>query len=98
MNLENANKNTKLAYSILFDAMGYLSFIFPPFDFVWAPLSLYIMTKMYKGNRGKIAGAIVFIEEAMPGLDVIPTFTLMWIYSFVIKRNKKEKIIEADAD
>ena len=42
------------------------------------------MINMYKGNKGKIAAAITFIEEAMPGLDVIPTFTLMWIYTYVI--------------
>lgn len=92
MKLENASKYKKLAYSILFDAIGYVSFVFPLFDIAWAPLSAYLMTKMYKGKTGKIAGAISFIEEAMPGLDVIPTFTLMWIYSFVFK--SKERIIE----
>ena len=92
MKLENASKYKKLAYSILFDAIGYVSFVFPLFDIAWAPLSAYLMTKMYKGKTGKIAGAISFIEEAMPGLDVIPTFTLMWLYSFVFK--SKERIIE----
>jgi hypothetical protein len=63
--------------------------VFPPFDIVWAPLAGYLMTKLYKGKTGKIAGAIVFIEEAMPFLDVIPTFTLMWLYSYVFKTDKK---------
>ncbi|MCK0179336.1 hypothetical protein MWU50_08550 [Flavobacteriaceae bacterium S0862] len=75
--------------SLIFDALGYVSFIFPLFDIVWAPLAGYLMTKLYKGKTGKIAGAIVFIEEAMPFLDIIPTFTLMWLYSYVFKTEKK---------
>lgn len=90
------NKYKKLGLSILFDAMGYVSFFIPGIgeftDIVWAPASAYLMTKLYKGKEGKIAAAIAFIEEAMPGLDVIPTFTLMWLYSYVFK--SKETIIE----
>lgn len=90
------NKYKKLALSILFDAMGYISFIIPGIgeftDIIWAPASAYLMTKLYKGKVGKIAAAVSFIEEAMPGLDVIPTFTLMWLYSYVFK--SKETIIE----
>ena len=98
MNLENASKHKKLALSILFDAFGYLSFIVPFLDIGWAPLSAYLMTRLYKGRSGKIAGAIAFIEEAMPGLDIIPTFTLMWIYTYLLKSKSKEIIIEVDAD
>jgi len=85
MTLETNNKYKKLALSILLDAVGYISFIFPFFDIAWAPMSAYLMTKMYKGKTGKIAGAIAFIEEAMPMLDVIPTFSLMWLYTYVFK-------------
>jgi hypothetical protein len=77
------NKYKKLGLSFLLDACGYISFIFPPFDFVWAPASAYIMTKLYKGRRGKIAAAVSFVEEALPFLDIVPTFTLMWLYTYV---------------
>lgn len=87
------NKYKKLALSIVFDALGYVSFIFPAFDFIWAPASAYLMTKLYKGKEGKIAAAISFIEEAFPFLDVIPTFTLMWLYTFVFK-NKEKNVVE----
>ncbi len=91
------NKYKKLLLSVLLDGIGYVSFIIPGIgefsDIVWAPVSAYIMTKMYKGKEGKIAGAVTFIEEAMPGLDVIPTFTIMWLYTFVLK-SKKETTIE----
>jgi hypothetical protein len=62
--------------------MGYVSFVFPLFDFIWAPLSAYLMTKLYKGKQGKIAAVIVFIEEALPFIDVVPTFTIMWVYTY----------------
>nr|WP_321223820.1 hypothetical protein [uncultured Psychroserpens sp.] len=96
MTLDNISKTKKLAFSILFDALGYVSFIFPPFDFVWAPASAWLMTKLYKGRKGKVAAAISFVEEALPMLDIIPTFTLMWLYTFVFSSENKpdETIID----
>ena len=80
-----------LLLSLLFDALGFVSLIFPPFDFVWAPLSAYLMTKLYKGREGKIAAVISFVEEALPFLDVVPTFSLMWLYTFVLKTKSEIK-------
>ena len=85
------NKYKKLAASIVLDAIGFIPI--PFLDLVWAPVSGYLMTRMYKGKEGKIAGIISFLEEILP-LDVIPTFTLMWIYSYVINKRKNENIIE----
>ncbi|HMC01273.1 MAG TPA: hypothetical protein VKN14_09590 [Flavobacteriaceae bacterium] len=85
MNLNNLSKNKKLGLSLLFDAIGFVPFI----DLVWAPTSGYLMTKMYKGKKGKIAGVITFIEEIFPGLDFIPTFTLMWLVTYVFSTNEK---------
>ena len=87
------NRYKILFFSLLLDGMGYVSFIFPPFDFIWAPLSAYIMTKLYKGRKGKVAAVISFAEEALPFLDVIPTFTLMWLYTYVL--NPKHEAIKA---
>jgi hypothetical protein len=89
------NKYKNLTIGIVLDAIGYLSFIFPLFDIVWAPLSAYLMTTMYKGRKGKIAAAITFIEEAMPFLDIIPTFTIMWFYTYVIDKKKRETVVDA---
>ncbi|MDN3667304.1 hypothetical protein ACFFU1_06295 [Algibacter miyuki] len=90
------NKYKTLALSILFDALGYVSFLIPGIgefsDVVWAPASAWLMTRLYKGKAGKIAAVVSFVEEAAPGLDVIPTFTLMWLYTYVIK--KEEQAIE----
>ncbi|AOW19457.1 hypothetical protein [Urechidicola croceus] len=90
----NLSKNKKLVISIVLDALGYVSIIFPPFDFVWAPLSAYIMTKLYKGKKGKIAAVVSFVEEALPFLDVIPTFTLMWLYTYVIDKKKVKTVVD----
>lgn len=79
-----------LLLSILFDALGLVSFVFPLFDIIWAPLSAYLMTKMYQGREGKIAAVISFLEEALPFLDVIPSFSLMWLYTYVFKRTDKK--------
>ncbi|MCR8669133.1 hypothetical protein NO995_15715 [Aestuariibaculum sp. M13] len=88
------SKYKKLLLGILFDAIGYVSFIIPGIgefsDIVWAPLSGWLMTKLYKGKAGKVAGVITFVEEALPGLDVIPTFTLMWLYTYVLKKEPKD--------
>jgi len=90
------NKYKKLAISIVLDALGYVSFIIPGVgefsDVVWAPASAWLMTKLYKGKAGKVGAVISFLEEAAPGLDVIPTFTLMWLYTYVY--NAKETTIE----
>ncbi len=86
------NKYLKLLLSLLLDAMGYVSFVIPFVgefsDIIWAPLSGFIMTKLYKGKTGKIAGIISFVEEAFPFTDIVPTFTLMWIYTYLIKTKK----------
>lgn len=81
-------KYKKLGISIILDTFGL--FTITPLDLVWAPISGYIMTKMYKGTSGKIAGIISFLEEILP-LDIIPTFTIMWIYTYVIKKENIEE-------
>ncbi|MBO6880536.1 hypothetical protein [Winogradskyella sp.] len=81
-----------LFLGLLFDALGFVSFIIPGVgefsDIIWAPVSGWLMTKLYKGKEGRIAGVITFVEEALPGFDIIPSFTLMWIYTYVIKKEK----------
>ena len=83
------NKSRNLFLGILFDMIGMLSFTVPFLgefsDVIWAPLAGYLMTWMYKGTLGKIGGVVTFLEEILPFSDFIPTFTLTWIYNYVIK-------------
>lgn len=88
------NKTLKLILGIIFDLIGYASYFIPGFaelsDIIWAPLSAWLMTRMYKGTSGKVGAVITFIEEALPFTDAIPTFTLMWLYTYVINPKKKD--------
>ncbi|MFV8332593.1 hypothetical protein ACNQGB_00770 [Flavobacterium sp. XS1P32] len=83
------NKSRNLFLGILFDMIGILSFTVPFLgefsDVIWAPLAGYLMTWMYKGTLGKIGGVVTFLEEILPFSDFIPTFTLTWIYNYLIK-------------
>ena len=80
----------KLILGIVFDAIGMISFSIPFLgefsDVVWAPVSGFLIARMYKGSLGKVAGIVSFIEELFPFTDVIPTFTLTWIYCYLIKK------------
>ena len=85
--------NTKfrnLALGLLFDGIGMLSFSIPVIgefsDVVWAPIAGLLISRMYKGSAGKIAGIFTFLEEILPFTDVIPSFTMMWIYTYLIKK------------
>lgn len=96
-------KNKILVKSLFYDAAGMATMAIPlvgPFlDILWAPYAARKMAKMYPGSKGKLASAIVFLEEILPFTDVIPTFTLMWFYTYVWKKesNPKERIIEVEA-
>jgi hypothetical protein len=83
------NKTRNLVLGILFDAIGMLSFTVPFIgefsDVIWAPLAGFLMTWMYKGTIGKVGGVVTFLEEILPFSDFITTFTLTWIYNYVIK-------------
>jgi len=67
-------------------------------DLFWAPYAAKKMTEMYSGRQGKIAAVIVFLEEILP-LDLIPTFTLMWLYTYVFSgsKNRSESFVEVSA-
>ena len=81
-----------LLLSILFDGIGMLSFVIPLVgefsDVIWAPLSAFLIYKMYQGVEGKIGSVVSFVEEAgIFGTDFLPTFTLTWVYKYVIKKD-----------
>jgi hypothetical protein len=89
--LKNKTKSTKLLLSICFDLLGFVSYLIPLFDVIWAPLSSYMMTQLYGGKKGLLAAVFVFIEEALPLSDVIPSFSIMWFYSYYLDKETSEK-------
>lgn len=84
-------KNKLLVKSLVYDAVGMASSAVPvvgPFlDLAWAPYAAKKMGEMYPGKKGKLASVLVFIEEILPFSDLVPTFTLMWFYTYVWKKD-----------
>lgn len=82
-----------LALCIALDLVGYASFAVPFFgefiDLIWAPLSAVAYWKLFGFKRGFFGGWFSFIEELLPGLDFIPTFTLTWL---LLHRKKNRQV------
>ena len=85
-------KTGKLILGIVLDLVGMMSYLIPGVgefaDIIWAPIAAFTLANMYKGSVGKIGGIVTFIEEIVPGLDFIPSFTLTWIYVYYIAKKK----------
>ncbi|MCB0465268.1 MAG: hypothetical protein KDC78_06280 [Aequorivita sp.] len=97
-----SEKYKLLRRGIIYDVVGMVTMTIPvigPFlDILWAPFAAKKMSDMYKGTEGKIASVLVFLEELLPFTDVIPTFTLMWLYTFVWKKQPTPQVIEVRAN
>lgn len=81
-----------LAFCILMDLIGYASFSIPffgeLFDLIWAPISAVIYMRMFGGVKGFFGGMFNFIEELLPGTDLIPTFTITWFLQYSKRKNQ----------
>ena len=81
----NNQKNASLLLCIAMDLVGYATYAIPVFgelgDIFWAPVSALIFFKLFGGWKGAMGGAFNFIEELLPGLDFIPSFTLKKLLS-----------------
>ena len=88
------DRTRKLLLGLLLDGVGMISFTIPLIgefsDVIWAPVAAFIMTRMYKGRVGRLASVMTFIEEALPFTDIIPSFTLTWIYTYYFQKSSKE--------
>jgi hypothetical protein len=82
------HKTRMLLLSLLFDGIGMLSYAFPVFgelaDVAWAPISGIIYFMMYRGALGVMGGLFSTAEELVPLTDAVPTFTLTWLYMYML--------------
>ena len=95
-------KKVLLILGVIFDLVGMLTYLLPGFgegfDFFWAPLSALALFLMYRGKKGVLGGILGGLEEILPLTDIIPSFTLMWLYTYYfenkeeVKDNQKIKI------
>ncbi|WP_226998860.1 hypothetical protein [Flavisolibacter tropicus] len=80
-----------LGLCILMDLLGCASYGIPILgellDLVWAPISALIYMKMFGFRKGFLGGMFNFLEELLPGFDIIPTFTITWFIQYA-KRKK----------
>jgi hypothetical protein len=92
-------KAPSLAACIVMDLLGYASFAVPFFgealDIIWAPVSAIIFMRMFGGAKGVFGGIFNFIEELLPGLDFIPTFTIAWLLQYARKPKTGNTIVIA---
>lgn len=76
-----------LTTCIILDLVGMSSYLLPvigeTFDLAWAPVSGVLFYLLFGKKMGVFGGVFSFIEEILPGVDVIPTFTIAW---FIRKR------------
>ena len=72
------------------DFIGYATYSIPllgeVLDLFWAPVSAFIFYRTFGGWKGAFGGAFNFIEELMPGLDFIPSFTITWFIQFFTRK------------
>lgn len=68
---------------LIMDLIGMSSYLLPFIgeaeDIIWAPISGLIFYLLFGKRRfGMIGGIFSFMEELLPGTDIIPTFTIAW--------------------
>ena len=68
---------------LIMDLIGMSSYLLPLVgeteDIIWAPISGLIFYLLFGKRRfGMVGGIFSFLEELLPGTDIIPTFTIGW--------------------
>ena len=83
-------KLPSLKTCIILDLIGCVSYILLPFVPVWAVISGFIFFFLFGKKFGFFGGIFSFLEELLPGIDIIPTFTIAWF----IRKYEFEKALE----
>lgn len=77
-----------LPLCLLMDVIGSAVVVVPVLgELIWAPISALVFWRMFGFRKGFLGGIFSFIEELIPGIDFIPTFTIMWFIQYA--RRKK---------
>jgi hypothetical protein len=94
--MNNQQKSTSLVLCIVMDLVGYATYSIPVLgelgDLIWAPISALVFFRMFGGWKGAFGGLFNFVEEILPGMDFIPSFTLMWLWQSFRKAKTTEII------
>ncbi len=79
----NNKKHPPLWLCVLMDAVGmlsYFSLLAEWMDVCWAPLSAYVFYQTFGGRTGKLGAMLNLLEELLPFADILPTYTLAYLY------------------
>jgi hypothetical protein len=84
-----------LGMCLVMDILGcvfvMIPLIGPVIEMLFAPISAIIYLRMFGVRRGLFGGIFNFVEELIPGLDFIPTFTITWFVRYA--NQKKENTV-----
>ena len=84
-----------LKFCILMDLAGCVTYIIPGLaeagDVLWAPISAITFVFTF-GKAGLAGGVFNFVEELLPGTDIIPTYTIMWLVQYY-RRAREERAL-----
>ena len=73
-------------FCLLMDALGSATYLLPGLgefgDIIWAPVSAIIFYISFGGRKGAVGAVFNFMEEILPGTDIIPSFTIMWLLNY----------------
>ncbi len=87
------NSLLKLLLCLFLDGIGYLSYVVLGIgewmDVLWAPIAAWLNYRLFKEEAGTTGAIFTFLEEALPGTDFIPSFTITWLYVYFFRRKKK---------
>jgi hypothetical protein len=82
------------------DLLGYASYTVPVLgelsDIVWAPVSAIIFFICFGGWKGAFGGIFNFIEEILPGMDFIPSFTITWLWQKFSAKSPKISMVRSN--
>lgn len=79
-----------LGACLVMDLIGGATIMIPVVgELIWAPISAVVFWKMFGFRKGFFGGIFSFVEELIPGLDFIPTFTIMWIIQYARQRKNQ---------
>ena len=96
--MNKQNKPVSLVFCIVMDILGYATYSLPLIgefaDVIWAPISAFIFFRTFGGLKGAFGGMFNFVEEILPGLDFIPTFTITWLWQFFRQKQNTTMVIQ----
>ena len=79
-----------LSMCLLMDLLGFaflsIPFLGPFVEMLFAPISAIVYWRMFGFRKGFFGGIFNFVEELIPGVDLIPTFTITWVMQYMKRK------------